>query len=252
VRLGHFFRGIGIPVLEGYGLTETTAAFAANTRQAQRVGTVGRPLPGQSVRIADDGEVLVRGPLVFTRYRNNPRATDEAFVDGWFRTGDVGELDDAGFLRITGRKKEIIVTAGGKNVAPAVLEDRLRAHPLIGQCVVVGDGRPFVGALVTIDPDALPGWRRRHGKPDGPGGSAGAAADLVDDPELRGEIAEAVEEANRAVSRAEQIRRFRVLPGDFTEQGGELTPSLKLKRRVVLERYADDVAALYAGVGQPA
>ncbi len=252
VRLGHFFRGIGIPVLEGYGLTETTAAFAANTRRAQRVGTVGRPLPGQAVRVADDGEVLVRGSVVFTRYRNNPQATDEAFDDGWFRTGDVGELDDAGFLRITGRKKEIIVTAGGKNVAPAVLEDRLRAHPLIGQCVVVGDGRPFVAALVTIDPDALPGWRRRHGKADVPGDAGGAAADLVDDPELRGEIAEAVEEANRAVSRAEQIRKFRILPGDFTEQGGELTPSLKLRRKVVLDRYADDVAALYAGVGQPA
>ncbi len=252
VRLGHFFRGIGIPVFEGYGLTETTAAFAANTRRAQRVGTVGRPLPGQAVRVADDGEVLVRGSVVFTRYRNNPQATDEAFDDGWFRTGDVGELDDAGFLRITGRKKEIIVTAGGKNVAPSVLEDRLRAHPLIGQCLVVGDGKPFIAALVTIDPDALPRWRARHGKPDGPTGGTGAAADLVDDPELRGEIAEAVEEANRAVSRAEQIRKFQILPGEFTEEGGELTPTLKIRRAVVVERYADDIAALYAGVTQPA
>jgi long-chain acyl-CoA synthetase len=247
VRLGHFFRGIGIPVLEGYGLTETSAAVAVNTVTAQRVGTVGRPLPGQTLRIGDDGEVLVRGPVVFARYRNNPDATAEAFTDGWFRTGDVGELDDAGYLRITGRRKEIIVTAGGKNVVPAVLEDRLRAHPLIGQCLVVGDGQPFIGALVTIDRDALPGWRQRHGKPP-----ADDAGDLVDDPELRGEIAEAVEDANRAVSRAEQIRKFRVLPGEFTEEGGELTPTMKVKRAVVLKRYADDVAALYGGVTQPA
>jgi long-chain acyl-CoA synthetase len=246
-RLGHFFRGIGIPVLEGYGLTETSAAVSVNTVAAQRIGTVGRPLPGQAVRIADDGEIQVRGPVVFARYRNNPEATAEAFADGWFRTGDVGELDDAGFLRITGRKKEILVTAGGKNVAPAVLEDRLRAHPLIGQCLVVGDGQPFIAALVTIDREALPRWRRRHGKPEGD-----SAADLVDDPELRGEIAAAVEEANQAVSRAEQIRRFRILPSDFTEEGGELTPTMKIKRSVVMQRYADDIAALYGGVTQPA
>jgi long-chain acyl-CoA synthetase len=252
VRLGHFFRGIGVPVLEGYGLTETTAAVAANTPAAQRIGTVGRPLPGQAVRIADDGEIQIRGSVVFSRYHGNPDATAEAFADGWFRTGDIGELDDAGFLRITGRKKEIIVTAGGKNVVPAVLEDRLRAHPLIGQCLVVGDGQPFIAALVTIDREALPGWRRRHGKPEGPTDGSGAAADLVDDPELRGEIAEAVEEANRAVSRAEQIRKFQILPGDFTEENGELTPTLKVKRSVVVQRCADEIAALYAGVTQPA
>ena len=246
-RLGHFFRGIGVPVLEGYGLTETSAAVSVNTVGAQRVGTVGRPLPGLSVRIADDGEVQVRGPVVYTRYRGNPDATAGAFADGWFRTGDVGELDDDGYLRITGRQKELIVTAGGKNVAPSVLEDRLRAHPLIGQCLVVGDGQPFIAALVTVDRDALPKWRERHGKPP-----ADDAADLVDDPELRGEIAEAVEDANRAVSRAEQIRKFRILPGDFTEEGGELTPTLKVKRAVVLKRYADDVDALYGGVAQPA
>jgi long-chain acyl-CoA synthetase len=199
------------------------------------------------VRIADDGEIQVRGPVVFSGYRSNADATAEAFADGWFRTGDVGELDDAGFLRITGRQKEIIVTAGGKNVAPAVLEDRLRAHPLIGQCLVVGDGQPFIAALVTVDREALPGWRKRNGKPEGD-----SAADLVDDPELRGEIAAAVEEANRAVSRAEQIRKFRILPGDFTEEGGELTPTLKVKRKVVMERYADDIKALYGGVTQPA
>jgi long-chain acyl-CoA synthetase len=251
-RLGHFFRGVGVPVLEGYGLTETTAGLTVNTLTAQRVGTVGRPLPGNAVRIADDGEVLASGHAVFARYYGNPDATAAAFTaDGWFRTGDVGELDDAGFLRITGRKKEIIVTAGGKNVAPALLEDRLRAHPLVGQCVVVGDGQPFIGALVTVDPEALPGWRERHGKPPAPDGAA-PAADLVDDPELRGEIAAAIEEVNRAVSRPEQIRRFRILPGDFTEEGGELTPTLKVKRAVVTRRYADDIAALYAGVTQPA
>ena len=250
-ELGHFFRGVGITVLEGYGLTETTAAVAANRPAEQRMGTVGRPLPGQAVRIADDGEIQIRGPIVFGRYHGNPEATAAAFDDGWFRTGDVGRLDDDGYLRITGRTKEIIVTAGGKNVAPAVLEDRLRAHPLIGQCLVVGDGKPFIAALVTIDRDALPGWRRRHGKA-APDADAGSAADLVDDPELRGEVAAAVEEANRAVSRAEQIRKFRILPGDFTEEAGELTPTLKVKRAVVLRRYADDVAALYGGVAQPA
>jgi long-chain acyl-CoA synthetase len=247
-HLGHFFRGVGVPVLEGYGLTETTAAISVNTMSAQRIGTVGRPIPGQTIRIADDGEILVRGPVVFRGYHGNPDATAEAVTDGWFHTGDVGELDEAGFLRITGRKKELIVTAGGKNVAPAVLEDRLRAHPLVGQVLVVGDGQPFIAALVTVDAEALPRWRRQHGKPEGDG----SAADLVDDPELRGEIAAAVEEANRAVSRAEQIRKFRILPGDFTEEGGELTPTLKVKRAVVTSRYADDVAALYSGVNQPA
>jgi len=247
-HLLHFFRGVGVPVLEGYGLTETSAAVSVNTLPAQRIGTVGRPLPGQTVRIADDGEILVRGPIVFTGYRNNPDATAQAMTDGWFRTGDIGELDDDGFLCITGRTKEIIVTAGGKNVAPAVLEDRLRANPLVGQVLVVGDGQPFIAALVTIDADALPRWRRQHSKPEGDG----SAADLVDDPELRGEIAAAVEEANRAVSRAEQIRKFRILPGDFTEEGGELTPTLKVRRSVATRKYADDIATLYSGVNQPA
>jgi long-chain acyl-CoA synthetase len=246
-RLGHFFRGIGLPVLEGYGLTETTAGVTLNGRGAQRIGTVGRPVPGHSVRIADDGEVLVKGPIVFRRYWKNDAATAEALEDGWFHTGDIGELDDAGFLQITGRKKELIVTAGGKNVAPAVLEDRLRAHPLISQCMVVGDGQPFIGALVTIDTEALPGWLERAGKPAGAG-----IADLVDDPDLRAEIAHAVEDANQAVSRAEQIREFRILPVDFTEAGGEMTPTMKVKRAVVAKTFAADIASIYSGAKAPA
>jgi long-chain acyl-CoA synthetase len=241
-RLGHFFRGAGLPVLEGYGLTETSAGVTVNALDAQRVGTVGRPVPGQSVRIADDGEILVSGPVVFRGYWKNETATKEAVTDGWFHTGDIGELDDAGYLMITGRKKELIVTAGGKNVAPAVLEDRLRANPLISQCMVVGDGKPFIGVLVTIDTEALPGWLERAGKSaDTP------LADLVDDPDLRREISEAVDDANLAVSRAEQIREFRILPVDFSEAGGEMTPTMKVKRNVVAQRYASDIASIYAG-----
>ena len=246
-RLGHFFRGIGLPVLEGYGLTESTAGVTLNALGAQRIGTVGRPVPGHSVRIGDDGEVLLKGPIIFRRYWKNEAATAEALEDGWFHTGDIGELDDAGFLSITGRKKELIVTAGGKNVAPAVLEDRLRAHPLISQCMVVGDGQPFIGVLVTIDSDALPGWRERAGKPAGDG-----VADLVDDPDLRAEIAGAVEDANQAVSRAEQIREFRILPVDFTEAGGEMTPTMKVKRAVVAKTFAADIASIYSGAKTPA
>jgi long-chain acyl-CoA synthetase len=240
-RLGHFFRGVGLPILEGYGLTETSAGITVNTLDAQRVGSVGRPVPGHGVRIAEDGEIMLSGPIVFQRYWKNETATAEAIEDGWFHSGDIGELDDGGFLTITGRKKEIIVTAGGKNVAPAVLEDRLRAHPLVSQCMVVGDGQPFIGALVTIDAEALPGWRERKGKAAGDG-----VADLVDDPDLRAEISDAVAEANKAVSRAEQIREFRILPVDFTEAGGEMTPTLKVKRAVVAKTFAGDIAAIYS------
>jgi long-chain acyl-CoA synthetase len=246
-RLGHFFRGVGLPVLEGYGLTETSAGITLNTLSAHRVGSVGRPIPGHGVRIAEDGEIMLSGPIVFRGYWHNEDATREAIEDGWFHSGDIGELDDGGFLTITGRKKEIIVTAAGKNVAPAVLEDRLRAHPLVGQCMVVGDAKPFVAALVTIDPEALPAWRERNGKPAGD-----SAADLVDDPDLRREIEAAVAEANKAVSRAEQIREFRILPVDFTEAGGEMTPTLKVKRAVVARIYAEDIAGIYAGSRQGA
>ena len=238
-RLGHFYRGIGVNVLEGYGLTETTAALTANLPDAQKVGTVGRPLQGTSVRVADDGELLFRGGQVFAGYWHNDEATAEAKdAQGWFHTGDVGEIDDEGFVRITGRKKEILVTAGGKNVAPAALEDRLRAHHLVDQCIVVGDGQPFIAALVTIDTETLPTWAEQHGK-------SHQVADLVDDPELRAEIEAAVEEANKAVSKAESIRRFAIVPTAWTEEGGQLTPSLKLKRGVVMREHRDDVDALY-------
>jgi long-chain acyl-CoA synthetase len=241
-RLAHFFRGVGLPVLEGYGLTETTAAATVNTYDAYRVGTVGRPMAGTAVRIADDGEILISGPIVFPGYWNNPQATTEAKGDdGWFHTGDLGQLDAEGFLRITGRKKEIIVTAGGKNVAPAVLEDRLRAHPLISQCMVVGDKQPFIGALVTIDPDFFPAWKEQHGKP-----ASAEVAHLVDDADLLAAIQEAIDEANKAVSNAEAIKKFRILPADFTEDTGELTPSLKLRRNVVAKNHAHEIDAIYA------
>ena len=240
-RLGHFFRGVGVTVLEGYGLTETTAGATVNMPQAQRVGSVGRPVPGNAIRIADDGEILIKGDLVFAGYWNNDEATRETFTDdGWFKSGDIGELDDDGYLRITGRKKELIVTAGGKNVAPTVLEDRLRAHPLVSQCIVVGDQRPYIAALVTLDLEALDEWRRETGIPVSMPMSA-----LVRDDRLRAEIQKAVDLANEAVSQAEAVKRFDVLESDFTEAGGELTPTLKLKRSVVMKEYADAVESLY-------
>jgi long-chain acyl-CoA synthetase len=240
-RLGHFFRGAGITILEGYGLTETSAAASVNRPTRNKIGTVGQPLPGVSMRIADDGEILIKGGNVFAGYWHNETATAEILDDaGWLRTGDLGDLDDEGFLRVTGRKKELIVTAGGKNVAPAVLEDRLRAHPLISQCMVVGDGRPYIACLVTLDTDALGPWKQQHGKP-----ADATVADLADDPDLVAEIQGAVDEANKAVSRAESIRRFRVLPIDFTEDSGHLTPSLKIRRAVVAKDFAADIDALY-------
>jgi long-chain acyl-CoA synthetase len=241
-RLGHFFRGIGVTILEGYGLTETSAPSTVNLPSEMKIGTVGKPLPGTAVKIAEDGEILVQGDQVFTGYWHNPKASDEVLRGGWFHTGDIGELDDEGYLRITGRKKELIVTAGGKNVAPAVLEDRLRAHPLISQCMVVGDQKPFIGCLITLDPEAIPGWAKAKGKPE-----SVTAAELVDDPDLQAEMQAAVDEANKAVSKAEAIRKFSVLPEDWTEEGGQMTPSLKLKRSVVMKQYEDAVEGLYAG-----
>ena len=240
-RLGHFYRGIGITILEGYGLTETTAPATVNRPSSIQIGTVGQPLPGIDVRIADDGEILLRGINVFRGYRGNATATGESVRDGWFRTGDIGELDDEGFLRITGRKKEILVTAGGKNVAPAVLEDRLRAHPLVSQCIVVGDGKPFIAALITLDEEMYPGWAANNGLD----GVSFAAART--DERVLAEIQRAVDDANTAVSKAESIRKFTILDGDFTEESGHLTPSLKLKRNVVMRDFGDEVDALYGG-----
>lgn len=240
-RLGHFFRGIGVTIYEGYGLTETTAAFAVNTIGDQKVGTVGKPLAGNSVRIAEDGEILLSGPVVFSGYWRNETATKEALEDGWFHTGDLGTVDADGFIAITGRKKEIIVTAGGKNVAPAQLEDHLRAHPLISQAIVVGDQKPFIGALITIDAEALPAWNERNGKPAG-----STVAELLSDPDLTAEIDAAVADANKLVSHAEAIKKYRILPVDFSEETGELTPTMKLKRNVVHQSFADDIEKIYS------
>jgi len=240
-RLGHFYRGIGLNVLEGYGLTETTAPATVNRPTGTKIGSVGTLLPGCSARIADDGEILLKGHNVFRGYRNNPQATAEAFTeDGWFRTGDLGTLDENGFLSITGRKKEIIITAGGKNVAPAVLEDRVRAHALVSQCIVVGDNQPFIGALITLDAEGLQGWLTMHDKP------AMTVEQALADPDVRTSIDHAVERANEAVSKAESIRKYELLSGDFTIENGYLTPSMKVKRTEVLRDFAADVERIYA------
>ncbi|MGH3389042.1 MAG: AMP-dependent synthetase/ligase, partial [Actinomadura sp.] len=240
-RLGHFFRGVGITILEGYGLTETTAPATVNTPSAMKIGTVGRPLPGVGVAIAEDGEILVQGINVFQGYWHNETASKEALDEGWFHTGDLGSLDSDGYLKITGRKKEIIVTAGGKNVAPAPLEDRLRAHPLVSQCLVVGDGQRFIGCLVTLDPEALEVWAKANDKPEGM-----TVAQLREDPDVIKAIDAAVATANEAVSQAESIKKYRILDVDFTEASGHLTPSLKVKRNVVAKDFAAEIDALYA------
>jgi long-chain acyl-CoA synthetase len=239
-RLAHFFRGIGVQVLEGYGLTETTAALTVNLPDAQKIGTVGRPLPGTEVKVSDGGELLFRGGQVFQGYWRNDEATKAALdPDGWFHSGDIGEIDDEGFVRITGRMKEIIVTAGGKNVAPAALEDPIRAHPLVSQCMVVGDGKPFIAALITLDAEALRTWaEQRRLDPD--------SDRLTQHAEVRAAIQQAVDDANATVSQAESIRKFRILPLDWTEESGHLTPSLKLRRTVVMRDCADEVEALYS------
>ncbi|MGV9710228.1 AMP-dependent synthetase/ligase [Gordonia sp. NPDC003424] len=239
-RLGHFFRGIGIPVFEGYGLTETTAAFAVNTPGEVKVGTVGKPLPGNSVRVADGGELMLKGGVVFAGYWKNPDATEAALEDGWFHTGDLGTVDDDGFITITGRKKELIVTAGGKNVSPAGLEDVIRANALVSQALVIGDAKPFIAALVTIDPESFPAWKQRNNKPE-----SASVADLATDPDLVAEIQAAVDEANKTVSHAEAIKKFRILPDDFTEESGEMTPTLKVKRNVVVDNHSDAIEAIY-------
>jgi long-chain acyl-CoA synthetase len=245
-RLGHFFHGIGLMVLEGYGLTETTAPITVNTPKRIKIGTVGAPLPGNAVKIANDGEILAKGICVMKGYFNRPELTEEAFVDGWFRTGDIGELDDNGFLRITGRKKEIIVTASGKNVVPALLEDAIRANAMVSQCVVVGDQRPFISALVTLDEEALPGWLERHHLP-----AATTIAEAVEHPALHAEVQVFVNAANSLVSRAEAIKVFRIVPTDFTETSGHLTASLKIKRAQVLKDYSDVIESIYSAQTAP-
>jgi len=245
-RLGHFYRGIGLTILEGYGLTETCAPSAVNRPSLFKIGTVGPAYPGVTLRVDEDGEILIKGDHVFHGYHGNPEETAKALQDGWFHTGDLGSLDEDGYLRITGRKKEIIVTAGGKNVAPAVLEDRLRGHPIVSQVVVVGDQRPFIGALVTLDPEMLPGWLRSHDLPEMD------VLTATTNPEVLEALERAVERANKAVSRAESIRKIKVLTTDFTEANGYLTPSLKVKRALVLKDFAWAVDDLYGGpVSEP-
>ncbi|MEW1684650.1 AMP-dependent synthetase/ligase [Streptomyces sp. NPDC093594] len=239
--LNLFFYAAGVMVYEGYGLTETTAAATIVPPLGPRPGTVGIPVPGTSVRIADDGEVHIKGGIVFGAYWNNPDATEEVLDDGWFATGDLGSLDEDGYLTITGRKKDLIVTSGGKNVSPALLEDRLRSRPPVAQCLVVGDNRPFVAALVTLDPETVAHWLSVRGMPaDTP------LSEVVRDPRMRADVQRAVDYANEAVSRAESIRTFALVEGEFTEENGLLTPSLKVKRKAAHEAYAKEIAALYA------
>ncbi|WP_424184156.1 AMP-dependent synthetase/ligase [Actinokineospora sp. G85] len=242
LRLTHFYRGIGLVVLEGYGLTETTAAATVNAPDNFKAGTVGQPLPGTAVKISEDGEILLKGGQVFNGYWNNPAATKDVLdADGWFATGDLGKLDSEGFLSITGRKKEILVTSGGKNVAPAVIEDRIAAHPLIAQAMVVGDGKKYIAALITIDPEFFVHWKKSAGKPE-----SATLAELVDDADLQAEIQTAVDEGNAAVSTAESVRKFRVLVTEFSPETGHLTPSLKLKRSVIMKDFGAEVDSLYS------
>jgi len=239
-RLGHFFHSLGVVILEGYGLTETTAPATVNLADKSKIGTVGPALPGVGVRLAEDGEIEVKGINVFSEYWNNPEATAAAFHDGWFKTGDIGSFDAEGFLTITGRKKEIIVTAGGKNVAPAQLEDPIRSNPIVGQVVVVGDQKPFISALVTLDPEMLPTWLANNGLP-----SEMSLAEAAKNPTVRDEVQRAVDRANKTVSRAESIRKFTILPGEWTEASGHLTPKMSIKRNVILDDFADDISAIY-------
>jgi long-chain acyl-CoA synthetase len=240
-RLGHFFQGIGMQILEGYGLTETTAPITVNTPSLIRIGTVGAPLPGNAVKIADDGEILAKGVCVMRGYYKRPDLAAEAFVDGWLRTGDIGQLDENGFLTITGRKKEIIVTAGGKNVVPALLEDQIRADALVSQVLVVGDNRPFIGALVTLDEEALPGWLHRHGL-----AAVTTMAEAAEHPAIKAAVQGLITKANQSVSQAEAIKSFRIVPSDFTEASGHLTPSMKVKRAQVMKDFENVIEEMYA------
>ncbi|MEO8528745.1 MAG: long-chain fatty acid--CoA ligase [Pseudolysinimonas sp.] len=239
-RLGHYFRSLGIRILEGYGLTETTAPATVNLADKFKIGTCGPVLPGVGVKIAADGEIMVKGIDVFGGYWNNPQATKEAFDGEWFLTGDIGELDDDGYLKITGRKKELIATAGGKKVAPAVLEDPIRANPIVGQVVVVGEGKPFISALITLDSEMLPTWLANNGeKADMP------LADACTNPKVIAEVQKAVDAANSKVSRPESIRKFSILATEFTEDSGHLTPKMSIKRGPILEDFSSEIEAMY-------
>jgi long-chain acyl-CoA synthetase len=242
LRLGHFYRSLGIKVLEGYGLTETTAPISVNLPSNFKIGKVGPPLPGVSVRIAEDGEIQAKGVDIFAGYWQNPEETAKVFDDGWFKTGDIGEIDDEGYLTITGRKKEIIVTAGGKNVSPAQLEDPIRANPIIGQVVVVGEQKPFISALITLDPEMLPVWLNNNGED-----ATMSVAEATQHPKVIAEVQKAVDAANSTVSRAESIRKFVILPIEWTEESGHLTPKFSIKRNVILKDFSGDVEALYQG-----
>jgi long-chain acyl-CoA synthetase len=241
-RLGHFFRGIGLTILEGYGLSETSSASTVNRPTMLRVGSVGRAIPGVTLGIGPDGEVLIKGPHIFQGYWNNPAATAEAIdVNGWFHSGDIGQIDEDGYLFITGRKKELIVTAGGKNVAPAVIEDRLRANWLVSQCMVVGDNKPFIGCLITVEPDSVKNWLQRNSLP-----ATTSFAQIASNEVFKSEIQAAVDYANKAVSQAESIRKWVLIDSDWSEASGHLTPSLKLKRNVVSEQFNAEIESLYA------
>ena len=235
-HLAHFYNGAGLPILEGYGLTETTAPATVNPTDKMKIGTVGPPCPGVSIKIADDGEILVQGINVFSEYLNNPEATQAAKADGWFHTGDLGEIDEDGYLKITGRKKDLIITAGGKNVSPSKLEDVIRSNPLIAEAVVVGDNRPFVAALITLEEEMVKPWAAGRGL------DITSTEQAIASQEVRAAIQESIDEANATVSRAESIRKFHILPHTFSEDSGHLTPSMKVKRHVVLEEFADVIA----------
>lgn len=242
-ELGHFFRGLGVPIYEGYGLTETTAAHCVNVPGAQKIGTVGQPMGGNGVRIAEDGEIELNGGVVFKGYWKNDKATEETFVNGWMRTGDLGELDSDGYLSITGRKKDLLVTAGGKNVSPGPMEDRIRSHSIVSQAVVVGDGKTYITALLTVDPEVFEKWKAENGKPSG-----ATVAELRDDKDLRAELQKAVDDANAAVSHAESIKKFVILDRDLTEEDGEMTATLKIKRNVVVDRFSKEIEGMYAKI----
>ncbi|MBE4716812.1 long-chain fatty acid--CoA ligase [Pseudarthrobacter sp. AB1] len=239
-RLGHFFQGIGLQILEGYGLTETTAPISVNTPALIKIGSVGKPLPGNSVKIAEDGEILAKGVCVMRGYYQREDLMADTFADDWFRTGDIGRLDENGFLWITGRKKEIIVTAGGKNVVPALLEDQIRADALVSQVLVVGDNRPFIGALVTLDQEALPGWLQRHGLP-----ATTTLDEAVESPVVKAAVQDLITQANASVSQAEAIKSFRIVASDFTEASGHLTPSMKVKRAQVMKDFETVIEEMY-------